>query len=145
MKIQMTINEKKLPDHLWLDPSNPEFDQNYGKAIEVLEDGEPTLFYAPQFLNYIAWPNLQQLFGLMHKKLRKGGSIVLGGVEPYVLSKKLVSREISIDTYNKILFPYYVNLIPLPDAKMLFQQYKYKIEDINLNYDTYQYTVRAVK
>lgn len=145
MKIQMTINEKKLDDHLWLDPANPEFDQNYGTAVSNLDDGIVTRFYGPQIVNYIEWAGFEQLFHQMDQKLRVNGTIILGGIEPYIISKKLVSRELPLATYNKLLFPYHANLISLPQLKKKFTDYKYKIKDIAIDYKTYQYTIEAAK
>lgn len=145
MKVQMTINEKKLDDHLWLDPANTEFDQNYGTAVSALDDGIVTRFYGPQIINFIPWDGFEQLFHKMDQKLRINGTVLLGGIEPYVLSKKLVARELSLENFNKILFPYHANLVALPQLKKKLTDYKYKITNINLDYKTYQYTIEGVK
>lgn len=141
----MTINEKRMKDHLWLDPLNDQFDQNYGKAIEKLVDGEPKSFYAPEMLNYFPWENFKMLFEVINKKLRRGGTILIGGIEPYILSKKLVSRELSLDKFNKIIFPTYQNTVSLPEAKKLLLSHNYDINDISIDYNTYNYTIEATK
>lgn len=145
MKVQMTINEKKLDGHLWLDPSNTEFDQNYGTSVSELEDGIVTRFYGPQIVNYIPWDGFEQLFHKMDQKLRINGTVLLGGVEPYIISKKLVSRELPLETYNKLIFPYKANLISLPQLRKKLTDYKYQIKDIVVDYKTYQYTIEGVK
>lgn len=111
MNLNICFNTReKLPGYITIDPFN---DGTGNEGIvnadiycfdRLCLDGEAQSIRAVGVLEYFQAAVADKIFGYWLKKLAYGGTITIGGVEPYLLSKRLVTRAISIADYNEIMF-----------------------------------------
>lgn len=111
MKVNLTFNSReRLPGYITIDPFyDPAGHEGvivgdiYNFDKHVL-DGEAEEIRAIDILSYFSPKLVDDIFAYWLKKLAFGGTIVIGGVEPYLLAKQLVTRAISVPDLNDILF-----------------------------------------
>jgi len=158
LNINICFNTReKLPGYITVGPfKNGEGNEGIVNADiynfdKLCLDGEAQSIRAVGVLEYFQAAVADKIFAYWLKKLAYGGTITIGGIEPYLVSKRLINRAISISDYNEIMF----GLQRFP------WEYKKAVVDINNTdrylkgkglqviskeiYDDYKYVITARK
>ncbi len=102
MKIYITNDNTELEGYIPFSPLR-------GNNIRVLDDdlvgdSECTEIFAPTILDYIPISCLVETLRNYVKKMRKGGKIMLGGVNLHLVCLMVARREINPIQANQIIF-----------------------------------------
>lgn len=148
MRIHITIDDDAIDGYYWACPRNLDFGNNYIKLQEICRPGQATEIYAPDFLDYIPLEQKGHMLTMCNDLLRNGGKIILGGLEPYLLSKHLASRMIALQDFNNLLFKRSAPVNGLWGVDVLktnLQTLGYKITNVCIGQENLSYTVSATK
>lgn len=72
--------------------------------IDQFSDNECVEIDATISLDFISYPDLNSFMLSLTSKVRKGGTVKLGGVDTYSLSRAITNDSISIEDINKLLY-----------------------------------------
>ena len=72
--------------------------------IDQFSDNECVEVQAPVALDFIVYPELNDFITSLASKVRKGGIMVLGGVDAYMLSRAINDDSISIEQINNHVY-----------------------------------------
>lgn len=148
MKIQLTTNEENIEGYFWGSPANPSFHGNLEKLNDYCYNGQATEIYAPSILDYIDGHNVGRIIGVLSDLLGFGAKIVIGGTDPYILSKQLIERKLSVAEYNHIIFGQKIpvkGFHPLPFIKDIIQKSNIRILNIAVDYSETLYTIEGIR
>jgi predicted SAM-dependent methyltransferase len=104
MKIQVTLSEPQKEGYFYASPLNEKFDQDYGNFTKTFAPAEVTEFYAPDFLDFLNYEMVEPIIEHWMHMLAPGGLITIGGSEPYIIAKQLISRRINLEELSERLF-----------------------------------------
>lgn len=105
MNVQVGFNVVPLSGHLVLDGIGGE-NRVQCSPLNIdahVRDGECTRLVADNVLDYIHISQLESAINGWVRKLRHGGTIVLGGTDITEVSKKIIRREYNIPDINILL------------------------------------------
>jgi hypothetical protein len=109
MKVNLLLNSNDIRSG-WVnvDPFATEGDgkvyANFHNLDEVLCDAEATEFQALNIMNYIPIPNVQDTILHWISKIRRGGTLSLGGLDIDLMAKAIVRKDIDLVMTNALLF-----------------------------------------
>jgi hypothetical protein len=72
--------------------------------IDQFSDNECVEIIASYSLDFISYPDLNNFISSLASKVRKGGVIVLGGIDTYSLSRAITRDAMSIEEINNLLY-----------------------------------------
>lgn len=103
--------------------------------------------YGPTILNYMPLLEVSTYVEKYKKLLRKGGELIIGGVDCYILSKLTLSRDLTEKQYNELLFsdPKFKAVHSLQAVKALLQSKEFSINEINIEENEARFCIKAVK
>ena len=77
--------------------------KNLGVAIEDISDNKCEFIVAAKIINVLRPEQIVDFINLVTSKLRRGGTLVLSGIEPKVLCKMISNDLIKEETLNNIV------------------------------------------
>lgn len=98
MKIQILENIKDS-----IDGFNPFLLQDGNINIDI-PDNSATMVLLTNTIESIEYSHLDGMLGLLKKITRKGGNVIIGGIDVNCLSRDLINGFIDVETYNKLVF-----------------------------------------
>ena len=101
MKVLITIDEPNIEGYLKISPMLGHY---LNDISNLVDDNECLEILAPTIINYLPFNQLQQIITGWVGKLRHGGKIVIGGIDLYEVSKRVVRGEIETDLANALLY-----------------------------------------
>ena len=144
MKLQCTINDHPRDGYEFYDPiSNKDFNGNYMEMVHKYNEGDISEIYAPTLLNFINWNSMLNMIKEFNQLIHMEGKLVLGGTDPYIMAKKLISRDLNWEKYNELVFTSVgrkINFVPMPQLKEELAKY-YKIQNISVDYKNFNYVI----
>ena len=69
----------------------------------VVEDAEATEIIAADVIDYLGLDEVNPALDHWIKKLRHGGTIIIGGCDSYDAAKALVQYEVDLETFNMLI------------------------------------------
>ena len=148
MKIQCTINEPQIDGYFWASLQNEKLKENFYKCWEYCMEAQCTEFYAPSILDVFTTAEIEQLIPKWAALVGPGSKITLGGTDLYVISKSALKRTKDLGTINDVIFLKNFNIKSLTSAestRKFLETLGFKINDINIDYNSCAYTVEAIK
>lgn len=148
MRIHITIDDDAIDGYFWACPRNLDFGTDFGKLNQICKKGQATEIYAPDFIDYVPIEQKINILKLINDLTRIGGKITIGGLEPYLVSKHLSSRMISLIEFNNLLFKRSASVNGLWGIDFTKENLKslgYKITDISIGQENLSYTISAIK
>ncbi len=77
---------------------------NINKALDdLVDDAEVTELVAHNILEFITLPDLTGFLEHMIQKIRHGGTLIITGVDAFMVAKDYVSYKISIEDFNVLI------------------------------------------
>lgn len=146
MKIQVTTKDPVIEGYVWASPQNKELGPNFFKCWEFCMEAQCSEIYAPDIFDTFSVSDIEKIVPTWVKLLAPGGTITVGGTDIYILAKTIISRKISLVDINKRLFSDRINSFSSANyTKTFLSSIGLKIEDINIDYNNFIYTVKGVK
>lgn len=106
MKFQIGVGLQPLQGYILLDvrplEGNPQFTGDI--AMLPCDDGECTEILAENIINFVPPNELDRLFSAWNKKLRVNHQLIINGMDIIGLSRMVVSGEVDINTFNKMVY-----------------------------------------
>ena len=106
MKVNITVGSSEFKNgYLNIDPiSKPDgLDIDIRKLDTIIEDAECTEFKAEDVLDYLEKSEAESVLEHWTSKVRKGGKIVIGGVDAYEVSKMFYQQKITLEEFNNLI------------------------------------------
>lgn len=148
MKIQITIDQPEREGYLHASPMNPNMGDKFLELHNVAHSCQVSEIYAPEILDALSFKDVEQYLRNWVDLLEPNGKILVGGTDVYILAKAALSRNLSIDNINTLLFdkPFFTRSITsIEYIKNLFLRMGLSITDIALDYSVASYIVEAKK
>lgn len=150
MKIQLTANQPQIKGYYWASPENKEFKnpEEFYNCWNFCMESQCTVFYAPLILDMFATPEIEQLIPRYGRLIKKGGKIILGGTDIYLLAQSAISRSKDLGTINNILFAKGYNirsLTSIESTRKFLQTLNFAITKIDIDNSNFNYTIEAIK
>jgi len=147
MKIQVTITEPQKDGYFYASPLNKDFNQNYGDFSALFAPAEITEFYAPDFIDYLDISMIEPIMEHWLYMLRNGGQLIIGGLDPYIMSKNLIARRLDLNALNNQLFKRPTPMrcmFPMVEMRRLLTKMGCEILEINID-EGGLWTIKAQK
>lgn len=114
MKLQIITEQKGLVGYVHAFLRDGQLD------LSEISDNSCETILCDDFLNQL--PYSQNLDGLrfLCSKLRKGGEIMFSGIEPRLLSRALISQEITNEEYNNAVYSK-KSMVPIQELKSIIK------------------------
>ena len=147
-KVQLTVDDHPRDGYLYASPKNQEFSKDYKNFGGQYDVGEITEIYGPNFVDYFPTNAITPIISNWYNLLRTNGKLVIGGKDPYILAKRLISRSISIDDYNKELFTgsgRLLSMIGAVNLRKTLEEIGFVIDLVYFDNDKTNYTISARK
>jgi hypothetical protein len=98
MKVQIVLTEEdKIEGFTTIEL------KNLGVAIEDISDNKCEFIVATKIINVLRPEQIADFINLITSKLRRGGTLVLSGIEPKVLCKMISNDLVREETLNNIV------------------------------------------
>lgn len=146
MKIQITTQEPAIEGYVWASPQNEKFGSNFFKCWEFCMEAQCSEIYAPNILNTFSVSDIEKNIPTWAKLLKPEGTMIVGGIDVYILAKAITDRKMSLVDINNMIFPNKINSFSSANyTKTFLNSIGLKVVDININCDNFEYTVKGVK
>lgn len=150
MKIQLTIDQPQLDGYFWACPKNEKLDPNrkFYNCWEYCMEAQCTELYGPSILEIFTTSEIEEILPKWSRLICPNGKIVLGGTDLYILSKESLRRAKDLGSINDILFnkPYAImSITSVESTRKFLESLNFKINNINIDYSNFCYTVEAIK
>ena len=106
MKVNISVGASEFKNgYLNIDPiSKPEgLDIDIRKLDTIIGDAECTEFIAEDVLDYLEKSEAESVLEHWISKIRKGGKIVVGGIDAYEVSKMFYQQKITLEEFNTLI------------------------------------------
>lgn len=100
--------------------------------LNDVDDASCTEILAPSIVNLIHYTKIQDVLAQWHRKLRLGGTVILGGYDLVEFSKAVIRYEITKEEKNVIIAGSGC-FFPLDEITQLVQMVGFKIKKRQLN------------
>ena len=103
--------------------------------------------YGPTILNYIELLKASEFLTICKSLLCIGGTIIVGGIDCYLLSRATLDRNLTEKQYNELLFsdPKFSAVHSLQAVKALIQSLGFSVEEIYIEDDEARFSIKASK
>ncbi|MAF25660.1 hypothetical protein CL634_08840 [bacterium] len=106
MKVNISVGSSEFKNgYLNIDPvSKPDgLDIDIRKLDTIIEDAECTEFIAEDVLDYLEKLEAENVLEHWISKIRKGGKIIIGGIDAYEVSKMFYQQKITLEEFNTLI------------------------------------------
>lgn len=150
MKIQLTIDQPSRAGYFFASPANEneEIAKNFLDLEKFAKSCQCSHIYAPEILDALSYEDIPKYISIWVDLLEPNGKILVGGTDIYMIAKSSVSRELSMDEINTILFkrPYFVRSInSIESIKNMFLGMGLQISNVSIDYSISSFIVEATK
>ena len=146
MKIQVTTKEPAIEGYVWASPQNEKFGQNFFKCWEFCMEAQCSEIYAPDILNVFSVADIEKVVPTWVKLLAPGGTMIIGGLDIYILAKTITQRSLSLVDINKKIFSEKISSFSSANyTKTFLNSIGLKVIDVSIDYNNFTYTVKGVK
>lgn len=110
MKLRIAYNKPPIEGYLQLDPIPREDSPAIATSLADLnldiycENNECTEILAPELLDYIPFHKVFNFLHMLHRKMRLGSRLIIGGTEPRLLARSIIDGELDQKQYNQIVY-----------------------------------------
>lgn len=147
-KIQVTIDQPNIKGYMFASPQNESLKEDFVELKQFGSECEIDEIYAPEMLDAFEIANIPKYLSAWISLLKVGGKLVIGGTDIYLLSKASISRSLSIEDINKVLFkkPFFIrSIVSIQYIRSILLQLDMDVIDISVEYSTSTYTIEAQK
>ena len=145
----MTIDQPALDGYFWASPQNDNLKEDFYKCWDQCMEAQCTEFYAPAILDIFTTADMEKIIPKWTILVRPGGKIILGGTDLYIMARAAIRRTNNLGMINNILFNRdYTptrSLTSAESTRKFLETLGFKINDINVDYSNFTYTVEAIK
>ncbi len=148
MKIHITLDDPAREGYFWASPKNILFDGDYTRLDKYCYIGQCEEIYAPGFLDYLEYEKIPDVISSWVNILKRGGKLIIGGIDSYIMAKLYISRNIPINKLNNIYFGRELlvkSFNSVEDIKGLLFEANMTIDTISLNAIDPQFVIEAHK
>lgn len=141
-KIHITLSEPCRPNYLWASPQNSEWKGDYLGFDNQFSTGELEHIYAPEMIDCLHSKIKMQALHNWTQLLGVDGIIDIGGTDPYILCRKIASRQFHYNVLNDLKVK---NFTPINELRAFLIERNFKINHIHLDESTAKYVITAQK
>tara|TARA_B100002019_G_scaffold210438_1_gene183127 strand:+ start:9649 stop:10065 length:417 start_codon:yes stop_codon:yes gene_type:complete len=115
--------------------------KDLGVAMEDISDNKCEFIVATKVMNILRPEQIEDFIGLLTSKLRRGGSLVVSGIETKVLCKMIVNDIVREETLNNIVSQCN-SAIPMKSCLDLLSKKGLKINNASINGVEYEISAK---
>jgi uncharacterized protein YeeX (DUF496 family) len=142
MNIYITNEFKKFDKELL----NNYIDCHIENIDSIVYDSEAKNIYLDNLLEYIEEKDIYIAIEKIVKKMRKKGTLLITGIDSYIVAKDYVSKRLTNKEYNRLVYGesgcFKKNSLSLHELSNFLQD-KFGLKIITRNIEDYQYIVEA--
>ncbi len=159
MKVKISVNKTPYSGYLNIDP-DPKIEpdkkisdivvHNITNLDEYLDDYECDEIIANELINYIKFADILPYLSLLKSKLKKGGTLVIGGIDLLSLNEDYLYGTLNEQDYNLFMFNsqekpslFYRSCVSLNILSEMCEKAGFKV--INTFSENYKMHVKVIK